>query len=57
MNAVTEMGWSAPTKVQASYAGRGEPRPDLSVKLPSREILVTVRELGERGRPGRAFTA
>ena len=57
VNAVTEMGWSAPAKVQASYAGRGESRPDLSIKLPSREILVTVRELGERGRPGRAFTA
>lgn len=56
VNAVTEMGWSAPAKVQASYAGRGEPRPGLSVKLPSREILVTVRELSERGRPGRAFT-
>lgn len=55
VNAAAEMGWSAPAKVQASYAGRGEPRPDLSIKLPSREILITVRELDERGRPGRAF--
>jgi hypothetical protein len=55
VNAVADMGWSAPAKVQAGYAGRGELGPDLSIKLPSREILVTVRELDERGRPGRAF--
>ena len=29
--------------------------PDLSIKLPSREFQVAVRELDERGRPGRAF--
>jgi hypothetical protein len=49
------MGWSIPAKVQAGYAGRGESGPDLSIKLPSREILVAVRELDERGHPGRAF--
>jgi hypothetical protein len=55
VDAAAELGWSAPAKVQASYAGRGEPGPDLSIRLPSREILVTVRELDERGRQGRAF--
>jgi hypothetical protein len=55
VNAVAEMGWSAPAKVQAGYADRGEPVPDLSIKLPSREFQVAVRELDERGRPGRAF--
>lgn len=55
VNAAAEMGWSAPAKIQASYAGHGEPPPDLSIRLPSREILITVRELDERGRPGRAF--
>ena len=55
VNAVAEMGWSAPAKVQAGYAGRGEPGPDLSIKLPSREFQVAIRELDERGRPGRAF--
>lgn len=40
VNAVTEIGWSAPAKVQAGYAGRSQPDPDLSIKLPSREILV-----------------
>ena len=56
VNAVAEMGWSAPAKVQAGYAGRGEPGPDLPIKLPSREFQVAIRELDERGRPGRAFT-
>jgi hypothetical protein len=55
VNAVAEMGWSVPAKVQVGHAGRGEPGPDLSIKLPSREILVAVRELDERGRAGRAF--
>lgn len=49
------MGWSAPAKVQVGYAGRGGPGPDLSIKLPSREFQVAIRELDERGRPGRAF--
>ena len=49
------MGWWAPAKVQADYAGRSGQGPDLSTKLPSREILVAIRELDERGRPGRAF--
>lgn len=53
VNAVAEMGWSVPAKVQVGYAGRGEPGPDLSIKLPSCEILVAVRELDERGRPRR----
>jgi hypothetical protein len=55
VNAVAELGWSIPAKVQAGYAGRGESGPDLSIKLPSREILVAVRELDEHGHPGRAF--
>jgi hypothetical protein len=55
VNAVAEMGWSAPAKIQAGYAGRGEPGPDLSLKLPSREFQVAIRELDEPGRPGRAF--
>ena len=55
VNAVAEMGWSAPAKAQADYAGRGEPGPDLSIKLPSRDFQVAIRELDERGRPGRAF--
>ncbi|HET6186028.1 MAG TPA: hypothetical protein VFE59_03405 [Trebonia sp.] len=52
VDAAAELGWSASAKVQAIYAGRGEPGPGLSIRLPSREILVTVRELDERGRQG-----
>lgn len=55
VNAVAEMGWSAPAKLQVGYTGRGEPGPDLLIKLPSREFQVAIRELDERGRPGRAF--
>lgn len=55
MNAATEKGWPALTRPQPGYGGCGEPHPDLSLKLPSHEVLVTVRELDERGRPGRAF--
>jgi hypothetical protein len=55
VNAVAEMGWSAPAKVQTGYAGHGEPGPDLSIKLPSREFQAAIRELNECGRPGRAF--
>lgn len=56
VNAATEMGWSAPAKAPDGYTGRGEPGPDLSIRLPSCEVRVTVRELDERGRPGFAFT-
>jgi hypothetical protein len=48
VNAVAEMGWSAPAKIQFGYAGRSEPGPDLSIKLPSREFQVAIRELDER---------
>jgi hypothetical protein len=56
VNAATEMGWSAPAKEPDGYTGRGEPGPDLLIRLPSCEVRVTVRELDERGRPGFAFT-
>lgn len=55
VNAVTEMGWRSPAKPHPGYAGRREPRSDLSIKVSSREFQVTIRELDERGRPGRAF--
>ena len=51
VNDVAEMGWSAPAKVQAGYACRSGQGFDLSIKLPSREILVAIRELGERRHP------
>ncbi len=55
VNAATKMGWSASAKAPSGYESRGEPGPDLSIRLPSCEVRVTVRELDERGRPGFAF--
>ena len=57
-------GWSwprprwagrSPAKTPAGYGGRGEASLDLAVRLPSREVTVTIRELDQRGRPGLAF--
>jgi hypothetical protein len=59
VNAVAEMGWSAPSKVQVGYAGRSEQGPDLSIKLPLQRdtgkstledqlpALVRVLEIGQ----------
>lgn len=53
--AADQMGWKVPAKTPAGYGGRGEASPDLTVRLPSREVTVTIRELDQRGRPGQAF--
>ena len=55
VSAATEMGWKVSSKVSNGYTGRGEVRPDLSIRLPSGEIVATVRELDQRGRAGLAF--
>lgn len=39
--AAVEMGWKVPAKTPAGYGGRGEASPDLTVRLPSREVTVT----------------
>jgi hypothetical protein len=53
--AANEMGWKVPAKAPAGYGGRGEVSPDLSIRLPSSQVTVTIRELDQRGRPGLAF--
>jgi hypothetical protein len=53
--AAGQMGWNVPAKAPAGHGGRGEVIPDLLVRLPSREVTVTIRELDQRGRPGQAF--
>jgi hypothetical protein len=55
VSAATEIGWKIPPKVRNISRGRGEPVPDLSLRLPSRELVVTIGELDERGRRGRAY--
>lgn len=48
--ATTEVGWTVPTKAPNMSRGRGEPDPDLTLRLPSRELVATIRELDQRGR-------
>lgn len=55
VSAANEVGWKVPPKVHNMSRGRGEPVPDLSLQLPSRELVLTVRELDERGRRVHAY--
>lgn len=55
ISAVTEVGWKVPDKPRGMSRGRGEPIPDLLLRLPSRELVVTIRELDERGRRQPAY--
>ena len=56
VTAATELGWTVPAKVP--HRGRGESGPDLTLRFPSRELVVTIRELDQRGgrRHVRAYT-
>lgn len=56
VDAAGSMGWKVSAKVPNMSTGRGEVRPDLSLRVPSRELVVTVRELDQRGRQAQAFT-
>lgn len=55
ISAASEVGWKVPPKVRNVSGGRGEPIPDLSLQLPSQELVITVRELDERGRRVQAY--
>ncbi|WP_254593078.1 hypothetical protein [Prescottella equi] len=55
VSAATEVGWKVPAKVPDSRSGRDDVKPDLALDLPSQQIVVTVRELDQRGRVGSAF--
>ncbi|MFT4262471.1 MAG: hypothetical protein QM572_03750 [Nocardioides sp.] len=62
ITAAGEMGWKVSKKVLTAYSGgysggyggRGV-SPDLPLSLPSGEVVVTIRELDQRGRTGYAF--
>jgi hypothetical protein len=56
ISAAAEVGWKTPSKMRNMSLGRGEFGPDLSLRLPSRELLVTVRELDQSGRRVQAYT-
>lgn len=55
VSAATVMGWKA-SRPQNSYTRHRETGADLALSLPSSEVVVTVRELDQRGRTGFAFT-
>jgi hypothetical protein len=55
VSAVSDVGWKIPLKVQHMSRGSGEPIPDLWFGLPSRELVLTIRELDERGRRQQAY--
>lgn len=50
-----DLGWKVPKRVQNYSDGRGGESPDLALKLPSREVVLTLRELDERGRRATAY--
>lgn len=54
--AATQLDWAVPAKTPTVSSGRGQVRADLTIKLPSGDVEVTVRELDQRGRSGLAFT-
>lgn len=54
--AAGEVGWKVAPKPPVGYSGGQEVIPDVALSLPSRSVVVSVRELDERGRAGRAFT-
>ncbi|GAB5903131.1 hypothetical protein [Mycobacteroides chelonae] len=55
VSAAIEVGWKAPAKVPNMSRGYGDPGPDLALRLPSRELAVTIRELTQSGRQVQAY--
>lgn len=53
--AAAEFGWKVPEKVPNMSRRHGDPEPDLTLRLPSRELVVTIRELDLYGRRARAY--
>lgn len=56
LSAATDVGWKIPSKVHSMSLRRGEFGPDLLLRLPSRELVVTIRELDQGGRRVQAYT-
>ncbi|BBZ43656.1 hypothetical protein [Mycobacterium parmense] len=53
--AATTVGWKATGRPRNEGYGRTLPDPDLILRLPSRELVVSIRELDQRGRRVTAF--
>lgn len=56
ISAAAEVGWKTPLKRNNIWLRCGEYGPDLSLRLPSRELVVTIRELDQSGRRVQAYT-
>lgn len=54
--ATTSVGWKVTGRPRNEGYGRNLPDPDLVLRLPSRELVVSIRELDQRGRRVTAFT-
>ncbi|WP_236734256.1 hypothetical protein [Mycolicibacter kumamotonensis] len=54
--AATTVGWKVTGRPRNEGYGRNLPDPDLILRLPSRELVVSIRELDQRGRRVTAFT-
>lgn len=53
--AATTVGWKATGRPPNEGYGRHQPDPDLILRLPSRDVVVSIRELDQRGRRVTAF--
>lgn len=51
----TTVGWKVTGRPRNEGYGRNQPDPDLILRLPSRELVVSIRELDQRGRRLTAF--
>lgn len=56
ISATAQVGWKTPSKMRSMSVRQGEFGPDLSLRLPSRELVVTIRELDQSGRRVQAYT-
>lgn len=54
--AATTVGWKVTGRPRNEGYGPNRPDPDLILRLPSRELVVSIRELDRRGRRVTAFT-
>lgn len=55
VTAATTVGWKVTGRPRKEWYGSSRPDPDLILRLPSQELVVSIRELDQRGRRATAF--
>lgn len=55
VTAATTLGWKVTGRPRNEWYGSSRPDPDLVLRLPSQELVVSIRELDQRGRRATAF--